>query len=242
MSRLGSQRTRSVRMSEKSYFGPELFGFFRELQKNNNREWFTANKQRYESDVQDPFLRFIADFGPRLRKISKHLVADARPVGGSLFRLHRDVRFSKDKTPYKTMAAAHFHYAIKKDVHAPGFYLQLGPAEVFAGGGLWHPDAETLGRVRDAIVATPDRWRSVTSGKAFKATLILWGDTLKRPPRGYDPEHPLIQDLKRKDFVVSARLSEEDACALDFIDRFTEICRKAEPFIGFVTKAIGLPW
>lgn len=229
-------------MNSRAHFGPELFSFLRDLQRNNNREWLAANKERYEEHVRDPFLRFIADFAPHLKKISKQLVADPRPVGGSLFRIHRDVRFSKDKSPYKTMAAAHFYYDAKKDVHAPGFYIHLEPGEVFARGGLWHPDAGALGKVRDAIVANPQRWRSVTSAKAFRATLALWGDKLKRPPNGYDPAHPLIEDLKRKDFVVSARFSEEDACAPDFMDRFTEICHTTAPFIEFVTKAIGLPW
>ncbi len=130
----------------------------------------------------------------------------------------------------------------KKDVHAPGFYVHLEPGEVFAGGGLWHPDSEAQGKVRDAIAAKPQAWGAATSSRAFKATLALWGDKLKRLPSGYDPMHPLIEDLKRKDFVVSARLSEQDACAPGFMDRFTVICRTATPFIGFVTKAIGLPW
>ncbi len=115
-------------MKRRSYFRPELFQFLRELKANNEKEWFQANKHRYESEVKEPMLRFISDFAPYLRQISRHVVADPRPVGGSMFRIYRDTRFFKDKSPYKTTAAAHFpHRDGGKDVHAPGFYLHIEP-------------------------------------------------------------------------------------------------------------------
>ena len=95
-------------MSAMAYFTPRLFDFLRELKANNSRDWFLAHKSAYEFDAREPMLRFIEDFGPRLRRISKHYLADPRPVGGSMFRIHRDVRFSRDKSPYKTHVAAHF--------------------------------------------------------------------------------------------------------------------------------------
>ena len=140
-------------MASKAHVTPELFEFFRQLKRNNNREWFQKNKARYEERVRDPLLELVADFEPHLHKISPHLVADSRPVGGSLFRIYRDVRFSKDKTPYKTAAGVRFPHEECKDVHAPGFYLHLEPGEVFAGAGIWRPDAATLRRVRDRIVS-----------------------------------------------------------------------------------------
>src|SRR5205823_3395521 len=100
----------------KAYFSPKFFKFFRELGINDERAWFEENRQRYESDVKGPLLQFIADFAAPLRKISKHYVADPRPNGGSIFRIYRDVRFSKDKSPYKTHAAAHFRHSAGKDV------------------------------------------------------------------------------------------------------------------------------
>src|SRR5262245_26395925 len=101
-----------------------------------------------------------------------------------MFRIYRDTRFSKDKIPYKTHAAAHFrHRAAREDVHAPGFYLHLEPGRSFAAAGLWHPEADALKRVRDVIVGQPRRWREAT--KRVKVE----GAALKRPPRGYDPEH-----------------------------------------------------
>jgi len=229
-------------MTDQGHIRPELFTFFRELKENNNREWFEVNKQRYESNVREPLLRFITDFGVRLPEISPHYVADARKSGGSLFRIYRDVRFSKDKSPYKTTAGIQFRHENGKDVHAPGFYFHLEPDGVFVGVGIWHPETKTLNKIRDAILEHPNHWQEIVSDKAFTSTFELVGDSLKRPPKGYDPEHPLIEDLKRKDFIASTPFSEEDACNPDFIDRFAEACRTASPFIGFLTTAIGLPW
>ena len=174
-------------MNTKVYFRSELFAFLRELRKNNNKEWFQANNERYERDVRGPFLEFISDFGSRLGNISKHYVADPRKVGGSLFRIYRDTRFSKDKRPYKTNVGAHFRHIRGKDVHAPGFYLHLEPDEVFVGAGIWHPENKTLIKIRDAIVEHPDRWKEAKTNKKFTEYFYLTGDSLKRHPRGYDP-------------------------------------------------------
>ena len=135
-----------------------LLGFIEELSRNNKREWFQANKERYVAEVRDPLLGFIEAFAPKLRGISPHYVADARPNGGSLFRIYRDTRFSKDKTPYKTWGAVQFRHERGKDVHAPGFYLHVQPGNVFMGAGLWHPDAPTLANIREAIVEGPANW------------------------------------------------------------------------------------
>ncbi len=217
---------------------PRLFRFFAELARHNDRQWFEENKARYVEDVRDPLLRFIETFGPRLGKISRQLVADPRPVGGSLFRIHRDTRFSRDKTPYKAHAGISFHHAAGRDVHAPLFYLHLQPGMVFAAGGLWRPPAEAVKQVRDAIVARPDAWR-----RAIRACpLTREDDRLKRPPRGYDPEHPLIEDLKRQTFITSTRFTQAQACAPDFVDRFARACTSAAPLMHFLTGAVGLRW
>ncbi|MCZ6627038.1 MAG: DUF2461 domain-containing protein [SAR324 cluster bacterium] len=229
-------------MAGKAHFSPALFKFFRELRKNNERGWFQAHKQRYESEVRDPLLRFISDFAPLLEKISPNFLADPRPVGGSMFRIYRDTRFRKDKSPYKTAAGIQFRHESGKDVHAPGFYLHLGPGEVFAGTGLWKPDSPTAGKIRDAIVAKPAAWRRASSHDTLRGICNLEGETLKRPPRGYDPQHPLIEDLKRKDFLAMTRFSEKEACGGDFLQRFAEVCRTAAPFTRFLTTAVGLPW
>src|ERR687888_1622679 len=143
--------------TKETSFGPELFAFLEDLRANNNREWFAANKHRYEEHLLEPAIAFIDAFAPRLEKISPHFRADSRPSGGSLFRIYRDTRFSKDKSPYKTNLGIHFRHERAKDVDAPGYYLHIGPGEVFAGGGMWHPDSSTATRIREAIVADPDR-------------------------------------------------------------------------------------
>jgi uncharacterized protein (TIGR02453 family) len=224
------------------YITPELFTFFRELKANNNREWFEANKKRYEKHVREPLLQFIADFGLRLAEISPHYVADARRSGGSLFRINRDIRFSKDKSPYKTMAGIQFRHESGKDAHAPGFYLHLEPDGVFAGVGMWQPDAPALSKIRTAIMEHPERWQRASMDESFLGVFTVGGESLKNPPKGYDPNHPFIEDLKRKDFIASVSFSEVDACAPDFIDRYTQVCRRAAPYVGFLTTAMGLSY
>ncbi len=220
--------------------GPELFDFLRDLAENNNRDWFGANKKRYQAEVRDPMMQLISDFAGPLREISRHFVADPRPVGGSLFRIYRDTRFSKDKTPYKTNVAAQFRHKRGKDVHAPGFYLSLSSGKVYGGTGIWHPDGAALKAIREAIVARPRAWKQSIGGKAFRETFELGGESLKRGPKGFDPEHPLIEDLKRKDYVAMVEFEEADALRDDFLDRFVECCRIGAPMTRFLTKALDL--
>lgn len=229
-------------MARQVSFNPSLFNFLEDLAANNDREWFAANKARYVDDVRDPMLDFIAGFGPHLHKISTRYVADPRGNGGSLFRIHRDVRFSKDKRPYKTNAGAHFRHEAARNAHAPGFYLHLEPDGVFAAAGVWHPDGPALAKIRNAIVDDPAGWRKVTSGKALGPRGELAGESLKRPPRGFDPDHPLVEDLKRKDFFALARFTEEEACAPGFMDEFRKTCHTLAPMTRFLTKALELSW
>lgn len=217
----------------------ELFSFFKTLKRNNNREWFQKNKSRYEERVRDPLLQLVSDFAPELHKLSPHLVADPRPVGGSLFRIYRDVRFSKDKTPYKTGAGVRFPNEDAKKLETPGYYLHMEPGAVFAAGGVWHPSNDTLRKIRDGIVADPKGYQRAVSGKAFKASCKLEGDSLKRPPKGYDPEHPLIDELKRKDFIAVVALSETDACAKTFKKDLARHFRTMVPYMRFLTAAVG---
>jgi uncharacterized protein (TIGR02453 family) len=229
-------------MADGPHFTPALFGFLRDLERNNDRDWFAANKARYVAEVRDPMLDFIAGFAPHLKLISTRYVADPRANGGSLFRIHRDIRFAKDKRPYKTNAGAHFRHEAARDAHAPGFYLHLEPGGVFAASGVWHPDGPALAKIRDAIAGDAGAWRRVTSGKALGARGELAGESLKRPPRGYDTDHPLIDDLKRKDFFALARYSEEESCAPGFMDEFAQTCRTFSPLTRFLTRALDLPW
>jgi uncharacterized protein (TIGR02453 family) len=221
--------------TEQASFGPEFFGFLAELKDHNDRDWFTANKERYEADVLEPALAFIEDFEPHLRAITPHLRADARRVGGSLFRIYRDTRFSKDKTPYKTTAGIYFRHELSKEVRAPGFYLHLAPGDVFAGGGIWHPDTKTANAIREAIAADPDGWRAATTGVGLGQ-----GEALKRVPQPFDKDHPLAEDLKRKDFAAIERLSEDDAIAPHFLERYAGACERMAPLMRFLSGAVGV--
>ena len=224
------------------YFSPALFKFLRDLEANNERDWFNANKDRFEEHIKDPALEFINGFAPRLYKISPYFSADSRPVGGSLFRIYRDTRFSKDKTPYKTNTGMHFRHQSAKDVHSPGYYLHFQPGENFAGLGIWRPDTATAGKIRTYIAEEPTKWKRATQGKRVTDALTLEGDSLKRPPKGFDPDHPLIEDLKRKDFIASTRISQKVVTSADFMDEWEKICKAGSPFMRFLCEAVGVPF
>jgi|CXWL01.1.fsa_nt_gi uncharacterized protein (TIGR02453 family) len=230
-------------MENKVYFSEALFDFLRELKSNNNREWFAANKACYEQVARNPMLCFIKDLQPVFNKIAPHVMADPRPVGGSMFRINRDIRFSKDKSPYKTAIAAHFrHESFGKDISAPGFYLHIEPGGVFMGGGLFHPDGKRLYQVRSAIAEHPDRWKKTISSKEFAQRCAFRGESLVRPPQGFDAQHPLIEDLKRKDFVVMIALTENELCSPHLMQQFEANCRLISPMTGFLSATIGVEW
>jgi uncharacterized protein (TIGR02453 family) len=220
---------------------PELFAFLSELAENNDRTWFQANRSRYEEAVREPLRAFIRDIEAPLESISPHVVADDRKSGGSLFRIHRDTRFSKDKSPYKTWAAVQFRHEAGKDAHAPGFYLHLAPGNVLMGAGCWHPARDALESIRDAIAESPDHWFEARDA-ARTAGFEFEGESLKRPPRGYAPDHPAINDLKRKDFIAVRNLSEETSLEPDFVTAYGAMCSEAEPLMRFLTSAIGVRW
>ena len=180
-------------------FTQATFTFLDELAANNNRAWFEENKPRYEALVREPAMEFISAMGPALEKFAPHFHADPRKIGGSLMRVYRDTRFSRDKTPYKTNIGIQFRHALGKDVHAPGFYVHIATDECFFGAGCWHPDPDTLGKIRDLIAANPKKWLAARDNKKFVTDWALSGDSLTRPPRGYAIDHPAIGDLKRKD-------------------------------------------
>ena len=218
-------------------FDRELFTFLTDLAANNERVWFNENKKRYETTVKEPALDFIETFRPRLAELTPHLEANARVVGGSLFRINRDTRFAKDKTPYKTHTGMHFRHERAKDVHAPGLYLHLQPRECFMGSGLWRPEPKVAQQIRGFIGEHRDRWTAITSDlDPFE----LAGDSLKRPPRGFDPDDPLIDDLKRKDFMITRSFTQKQITSARFLDMFDEQCKTTMPFLTFLCDALEL--
>jgi uncharacterized protein (TIGR02453 family) len=221
----------------------DFFAFFRELKLHNERGWFEANKTRFRDSIQMPMSAFIAAMAPQLRRISKQFTADPRPNGGSMFRIYRDVRFSHDKRPYKEHAACHFRHALGKNVHAPGFYMHFAPGEVFFGGGLWHPESGALGKVRAAIAEKPAAWRKAVGGKAFIDKFgSVQGEELTRPPRGFDPEHPLIEDLKRKSFYAMQRGSPALAQSPALVEEVAGAFRAVAPLMRFLCDALEVPF
>lgn len=214
--------------------GSELFAFLRELEQNNDRDWFKAQKKRYEAEVVDPVTDFIVNMAPRVAAISPHITVDPRPNGGSRFRIYRDTRFSKDKSPYKTHVGCQFRHAAGKDAHAPGFYLHFGPGEVFFGGGIWGPQGEALRNIRQRIVDKSARWEEAVEG------LDLRGDQLVRAPKGFDAEHPLTDDLRRKSFFSFQDADEKLATSAKFEDAVEAQFEKVAPLMGFIADALGV--
>jgi uncharacterized protein (TIGR02453 family) len=218
-------------------FSPQLFGFLRELKEHNDRAWFNANKDRYEHELKEPALAFVEDLGYRLPQVAPYLTADKR----SLFRIYRDTRFSKDKTPYKTHVGIYFRHVRSAEADTGGLYLHLEPGHVFLGAGIWHPGPPALKRIRDALVAHPDRWRA-----ALEAVEPVWrladGESLKRPPAGYRADDPLIDDIKRKSFAIVSSLTQRQATASGFLDECEARAAKARPFMEFLCRALGVEY
>jgi len=225
-------------MGDARYFSEPTFRFLEDLKANNDREWFAGNKHRYEEHLKAPALRLIEDFAPALERISPHFSATPR----SLFRIHRDTRFSKDKSPYKTYTGIHFRHQRAGDVHAPGFYFHLEPQNVFAALGIWHPAADMLRRIRERIVEDPTAWTRATRGGEFTETFELAGERLKRPPRGFDAEHPLVEDLKWKDVVAVRQLSRTFAAGPRLPQELADLYAAGTGFMRFLCAALDAPF
>lgn len=223
-------------------FSAATFSFLDELAANNNRAWFEANKPRYESTVREPALEFIAAMGPLLDRFAPHFRAEPRKVGGSLMRVFRDTRFSRDKTPYKTNVGIQFRHSLGKDVHAPGFYLHIAADECFLAAGCWHPEPDALGRIRDLVAANPRRWFAARDDKKFVSHWVLTGDALTRPPRGYAADHPALEDLKRKDFIGLAPLSVDDVVSPGLLKLAGTRFASAAPLMKFLCEALNVPY
>jgi uncharacterized protein (TIGR02453 family) len=226
-----------VSTTEAPSFSPQLFAFLRELKQHNEREWFNANKPRYEEAIKEPALAFIEDVGYRLPEVAPQLTADKR----SMFRIYRDTRFAKDKTPYKTHVGIYFRHARATETETGGMYLHLEPDHVFMGAGIWHPGTPALKRIRDAMVARPEGWR-----RALEAVGPSWqladGETLKRPPAGYSADHPLIEDIKRKSFAITSQLTQKDVTASGFLDEWASRAAGARPFMEYLCSALGVEY
>jgi uncharacterized protein (TIGR02453 family) len=220
------------------HFSADTLRFLADLKKNNNRSWFAENKERYEGMVKDRALGLIADFAPYLTELSPHFKATPR----SLYRIHRDTRFSREKIPYKTHIGIHFRHDRARDAHAPGYYLHIEPGSVFAGVGIWHPESAALRLIREGIVEDPSGWKRTTGDRAFSSTYDLAGDRLQRAPKGFDPAHPLVEDLKWKDYIGIVELDEAFATHAELPRRLADTFAAATPFMRFLCRALDVPF
>jgi len=223
-------------------FGPATLGYLAELRENNDRDWFKANKTRYDDCVLEPALDFIVAIGDRLPTLSKHLLATPKRSGGSLMRVYRDTRFSKDKTPYKTNIGIQFRHEQARDVHAPGLYFHLDNDECFLGVGMWHPDRDALAAVRSAIVDNGAGWKRVRDAITFREVFELDGASLKRPPRGFPADHRYVADLMRRDFIGIHRMPPERAGSQALTDEVFAMFAAGKGFMRFLCRALELPF
>jgi uncharacterized protein (TIGR02453 family) len=224
------------------FFSQASFDFLTRLNANNNRDWFNRHKQEYEDAVRSPALDFIDAMADDIDALSSHFLAVPRKVGGSLMRVYRDVRFGKDKRPFKTNVGIQFRHFQGKDVHAPGFYLHLEPKGCFLGVGIWHPDAPALNKIRTAIAENRTAWLNASRDKKFTKAYKLAGESLINAPRGYAKDHPLLEDLKRKDFIAISEFSSKLATTARFQPEVVKSFRSAAPYMKFLCKALDLPY
>lgn len=224
------------------FFTQQTFDFLQQLSNNNNRPWFNERKPLYEEAVRLPSLDFIEAMEPNIKSLSQSFTAVAKKTGGSLMRVYRDARFSKDKTPYKTNIGIQFRHVAGKDVHAPGFYLHISPSECFVGAGIWRPDGKALSNIREMISDSPNAWKNITRNKAFKRYYTFSGDSLKTYPRGYAKDHPMIEDLKRKDFIAIHPLSQEDIVSPNLVKIVHQRYKAANDLMDYLCNALELPY
>ena len=224
-----------------TYFSDASFKFLRALARNNNKEWFGEHKQQYEDHVRQPFLRLLTDLQPDLAEVSAHYRADPKTVGGSLFRIYRDARFSNDKSPYKSWQGARLFHERRKQVAAPSFYIHLQPGHCFVGAGLWHPEAPTQRRVRQFIFDNPGSWKAAAHAPKFRKRFDFDdSEVLARPPRGFPADFELIDDLKHKNFVFTHAMDDASMTSPRLRQALVADLAALAPFMDYLCAALDL--
>ena len=223
-------------------FPKELFRFLDELAANNTREWFAENRERYQQLYVEPSWAYIQAMQPKLASISSQMAGNSKRGGGTLMRIYRDTRFSKDKTPYKTNVGLSFRHQRLTDIHAPGFYVHVASDECLIAAGVWLPPREALQLIRQTIDEDRSAWKKVVKDKKFAGLYQLSGESLKSAPRGYPIDHPLIEDLRRTSYCGVVHLKRSELQRADFVDRSIELFRQARPLMKFLCDALGIPY
>lgn len=223
-----------------SPFSPKTFAFLRQLARHNERPWFHAHKADYEAHVRGPMLALISALQPAVASISLHYRADPRTQGGSLFRIARDTRFANDKSPYKTWSGARIFHARHRERPAPSFYLHVQPGHCFVGAGVWHPEPAVQRTIREFLVENPGAWERAVHAPAFRKRFAMDGESLVRPPRGFPADHPLIEDIKRKDFVASRHLDDEVLLGAGVVGAIEAELVALAPLVDYLCAALDL--
>lgn len=216
---------------------PATFKFLKGLKANNNKEWFEANRKQY-NDAKANVELFVGQMLVGLTKIDSNF-ANLVPKNCT-FRINRDVRFSKDKSPYKTNMGVYFNPA-GKAVHSPGFYMHIEPGNCFAASGIWMPEANVLAAIRQEIDYNFNDLKKIINNPAFKKQFpagFSKEDILQRPPKGYDINNPAIEFLKLKSFIVQVSISDDEVLSPSFSKTLLKIFEKAAPLNSFLAQSV----
>lgn len=214
----------------------ETLNFIKDVAENNNREWFAANKEVYEAAKAD-VLALVGTLIPELAKIDPLLSAEADPKK-SLLRIYRDVRFSKNKDPYKNNFGIWFS-AKSRGGNEPGYYLHIQPGKSFIAGGYWMPDAPHLKLIRQEIDYNIGDFKEIISEKDFKKNFKLGFDNaLKNAPKGYDPADPNIEFLKLKSFEATQKIDDEEFLKANLVNKLISSFKTVQPLVAFLRNAI----
>jgi uncharacterized protein (TIGR02453 family) len=213
-----------------------IIPFLKKLKKNNNRSWFEEHKGEYEK-ARAEFLAFTTEFIAHLKKADK-AIGDPDPAK-TIFRIYRDVRFSKDKTPYKTHLSANINPGGKK-VESPGYYFQIAPGDCFLAAGIWMPEPEKLAKIRQELDYHFPEFKKILKEKNFKKYYgeLYEEGKAKNPPRGFDKENPAIELLKNRNFIVIHNFDEKNILSKTFPKKLAEIAKYSLPLNKFLRKAI----
>jgi uncharacterized protein (TIGR02453 family) len=224
----------NTRKAKFSGFPPEAFAFLRDLKKNNNREWFQENKIIYDTKVRAPMVQLIEALQPEMKEFAPELEVNSRAI----FRIYRDIRFSQNKSPYKTHIAASFDLKGPRAASA-GLYLHVEPGKVFLGGGVYHPDSAQLLAIRTHIAAEHRKLRKMIQDSQFKRLFgKLDGEKLARMPRGFSEDHPAADLLKFKQVLVWKELNEAIARSPELQKQALKYFRGMMPVIRFLNTAL----
>lgn len=223
------------------YFSDASFKFLRGLARHNEREWFQSHKAEYDDNVRGPFQRLLTDLQPVLAGVSEHYRAEPKTVGGSLFRIQRDTRFANDKTPYKTWQGARLFHERGRQIEAPSFYLHLQPGNCFIASGLWHPEPDSLRRIRHFILDNPGSWKAAAHEPKFRRRFDLDEDEmLTRMPRGFPDDFEFAHDLRRKNFVALRAIDDEAMTGPRLLKTLETDLSGLAPFTDYLCAALDL--